>query len=42
MARKSTTTKKGRPRKGKRAATHPYIAKHPDFPLSYNPTNKQL
>jgi integrase len=32
----------GRPKKGKRAATHPAIAKDPDFPLSYNRSNKSF
>lgn len=32
----------GRPKKGKRAATHPYIKKHPDCPLSYHPGSKQF
>lgn len=28
--------KTGRPRKGKRRATHPYLEEHPDFPLSFH------
>ncbi|MEO0475406.1 MAG: site-specific integrase [Planctomycetota bacterium] len=36
MTTHSTKPKTGRPRKGKRAATHPYIEANPDFPLSYH------
>lgn len=37
MAKDSTRpTKTGRPQKGKRRATHPYLAEHPDFPLSFH------
>ena len=36
MAKKCTPAKTGRPKKGKRAATHPYIKEHPDFPLSFH------
>ena len=31
----------GRPKKGKRRATHPYLAKYPEFPLSFNKSNNQ-
>lgn len=36
MTDHSTKPKTGRPRKGQRAATHPYIAANPGFPLSYH------
>lgn len=32
----------GRPRKGRRQATHPYIAENPDFPLSYHKASRQF
>ncbi len=32
----------GRPKKGSRGLTHPYIAKHPDCPLSFHPGSGQF
>lgn len=40
MTAKSTPM--GRPKKGQRRATHPAIAADPDFPLSYNKSNKSF
>lgn len=36
MAKHSNAAKTGRPKGGKRKPTHPYIASHPNFPLSFH------